>query len=131
SRRAGTRPTGWRHTSPTCGDAPAWRTPRSGDGDPGRHATPRVGVAARTRLKFSSGTGNPPAGGHAGVAQLVARHLAKVKVAGSSPVARSERGRRGYRGLRPRWGGREARQRPAKPCTRVQIPSPPPPSRSG
>src|SRR5690606_41730768 len=60
------------------------------------------------------------AGGHAGVAQLVARHLAKVKVAGSSPVARSERGRRGYRGLRPRWGGREARQRPAKPCTRVQ-----------
>ncbi len=25
----------------------------------------------------------------------------------------------------PRWSGREARQRPAKPCTRVQIPSPP------
>ena len=25
-----------------------------------------------------------------------------------------------------RWSGREARQRPAKPCTRVQIPSPPP-----
>ena len=24
-----------------------------------------------------------------------------------------------------RWSGREARQRPAKPCTRVQIPSPP------
>ena len=24
-----------------------------------------------------------------------------------------------------RWGGREARQRPAKPCTRVRIPSPP------
>ena len=29
-------------------------------------------------------------------------------------------------GLRlTRWSGREARQRPAKPCTRVQIPSPP------
>src|SRR3954469_19747676 len=28
-------------------------------------------------------------------------------------------------GARVRWSGREARQRPAKPCTRVQIPSPP------
>src|SRR3978361_1356935 len=29
-----------------------------------------------------------------------------------------------------RWSGREARQRPAKPSTRVQIPSPPRPPRS-
>jgi hypothetical protein len=41
---------------------------------------------------------------------------------------------RGFESRRPlgrplsrsaRWSGREARQRPAKPCTRVQIPSPP------
>ena len=57
----------------------------------------------------------------ADVAQLVARHLAKVKVAGSIPVVRSERGQ----WPQPRWSGREARQRPAKPCTRVRIPSPP------
>ncbi len=37
-------------------------------------------------------------GSHADVAQLVARHLAKVKVAGSSPVVRSRR-------LRPHLGG--------------------------
>ncbi len=34
------------------------------------------------------------------------------------PLARSPNGD-------SRWRGREARQRPAKPCTRVQIPSPP------
>jgi hypothetical protein len=28
-------------------------------------------------------------------------------------------------GMPPRWDGREARQRPAKPCTRVRIPFPP------
>src|SRR6266511_2661668 len=58
----------------------------------------------------------------ADVAQLVEHHLAKVRVAGSNPVVRSERV------SRPEslwWSGREARQRPAKPCTRVQIPSPP------
>src|SRR4051812_1808024 len=60
----------------------------------------------------------------ADVAQLVAHHLAKVRVAGSNPVVRSERS--GPRVVAsPRWSGREARQRPAKPCTRVQIPSPP------
>jgi hypothetical protein len=32
----------------------------------------------------------------------------------------------GVFGLLARWSGREARQRPAKPSTRVQIPSPPP-----
>ncbi len=62
----------------------------------------------------------------ADVAQLVEHHLAKVRVAGSNPVVRSE----GVSSLttRPvlhRWSGREARQRTANPCTRVQIPSPP------
>jgi hypothetical protein len=64
-------------------------------------------------------------GAHADVAQLVAHHLAKVRVAGSSPVVRSERSRASHVRASLRWSGREARQRPAKPCTRVQIPSPP------
>src|SRR5512144_73926 len=59
---------------------------------------------------------------NADVAQLVEHHLAKVRVAGSNPVVRSEAT---YHGGSSRWSGREARQRPAKPCTRVQIPSPP------
>ena len=59
----------------------------------------------------------------ADVAQLVAHHLAKVRVAGSNPVIRSK--------VRlwhqpQRWSGRVVRQRPAKPCTRVRFPSPPP-----
>src|SRR6202000_205152 len=59
----------------------------------------------------------------ADVAQLVAHHLAKVRVAGSNPVIRS----RVARGIKPpRWSGRVVRQRPAKPCTRVRFPSPPP-----
>src|SRR5690625_2942466 len=58
--------------------------------------------------------------GCADVAQLVAHHLAKVRVAGSSPVVRSRRP-----AASPRWSGRAARQRPAKPYTRVRIPSPP------
>ncbi len=74
-------------------------------------------------LKFSLVTGNTPER-QADVAQLVAHHLAKVRVAGSNPVVRSERPRPRGPGP-PRWSGREARQRPAKPCTRVQIPSPP------
>ena len=71
--------------------------------------------------------------GHADVAQLVEHHLAKVRVAGSSPVVRSERSwphplttrLRGGGRLFTRWSGREARQRTANPYTRVQIPSPP------
>src|SRR5699024_1702559 len=63
-------------------------------------------------------------GGSADVAQLVERNLAKVEVAGSNPVIRSG-------GSPPSWwSGREARQRPAKPSTRVQIPSPPRPCRA-
>ena len=69
----------------------------------------------------------------ADVAQLVEHHLAKVRVAGSSPVVRSERSwphplttrLRGGGRLFIRWSGREARQRTANPYTRVQIPSPP------
>ena len=60
------------------------------------------------------------------MAQLVEHHLAKVRVAGSNPVVRSERVSPSPCGERfPRWSGREARQRTANPCTRVQIPSPP------
>ena len=59
----------------------------------------------------------------AGVAQLVERNLAKVEVASSSLVVRSERSPP-IRGP-PRWVGREARQRTANPSTRVQIPYPP------
>src|SRR5664280_1184227 len=68
----------------------------------------------------------------ADIAQLVERNLAKVEVAGSSPVVRSKASclRRNPsafdEGMKlSRWSGREARQRPAKPSTRVQIPSPP------
>ncbi len=58
----------------------------------------------------------------ADVAQLVAHHLAKVRVAGSNPVIRSR-----VQSHQPqRWSGRVVRQRPAKPCTRVRFPSPPP-----
>ena len=60
---------------------------------------------------------------HADVAQLVEHHLAKVRVAGSSPVIRSEERQSNCQSAR--WVGREARQRPAKPCTRVRIPYPP------
>ena len=63
--------------------------------------------------------------GFADVAQLVAHHLAKVRVAGSNPVVRSEGLTWSHLGGLLRWSGREARQRPAKPSTRVQIPSPP------
>ena len=51
---------------------------------------------------------------------MVAHHLAKVRVASSSLVIRSKE-------VSPnkRWSGREARQRPAKPYTRVRIPSSP------
>ncbi len=59
---------------------------------------------------------------HADVAQLVAHHLAKVRVAGSNPVIRSMV----QRHQPQRWSGRVVRQRPAKPCTRVRFPSPPP-----
>lgn len=64
---------------------------------------------------------------NADVAQLVAHHLAKVRVAGSNPVIRSRGRARRIVCLPPfaRWSGRVVRQRPAKPCTRVRFPSPP------
>src|ERR1700753_1356162 len=70
---------------------------------------------------------------HADVAQLVAHHLAKVRVAGSNPVVRSAAAPPGpgriLGGLqRPTSNGGVAewlRQGPAKPCTRVRFPSPP------
>ncbi len=73
---------------------------------------------------------SPRRTGRADVAQLVEHHLAKVRVAGSSPVIRSEahslaRSPGSMRGRVSRWSGREARQRPAKPYTWVRIPSPP------
>ena len=87
-----------------------------------RHRSPaalgRIGLSPADRLSL------PVADRHeqrADVAQLVAHHLAKVRVAGSNPVVRSEGLSRGLL----RWSGREARQRPAKPSTRVRIPSPP------
>ena len=60
--------------------------------------------------------------GACGCGAVVAHHLAKVRVASSNLVIRSEKPRGGapLRGC-----GREARQRPAKPFTRVRIPSPP------
>src|SRR5688572_30570026 len=63
---------------------------------------------------------------YADVAQLVAHHLAKVRVASSSLVIRSV----GLRWSPPRTptpGGvaEWLRQGPAKPCTRVRFPSPP------
>ena len=105
----------------------------------------RFGLHPRPRLRFLSA---PDSGrSHADVAQLVEHHLAKVRVAGSNPVVRSERvsplgpstGRPfeaqsgSPRTCAPHqgrdswswWSGREARQRTANPCTRVQIPSPP------
>ena len=66
---------------------------------------------------------------YADVAQLVEHHLAKVRVAGSNPVVRSERVSRTGSGSHVKtpawWVGREARQRTANPCTPVQIRYPP------
>ena len=63
----------------------------------------------------------------ADVAQLVAHHLAKVRVASSSLVIRSGSRFMGIllEAVLPRWNGRVVRQRSAKPCTRVRFPFPP------
>lgn len=83
-----------------------------------RHA---VGLAAPPEMIKSSESRKR----HADVAQLVAHHLAKVRVASSSLVIRSRIKSHGPSGPHTWWRGREARQRPAKPYTRVRIPSPP------
>jgi hypothetical protein len=90
--------------------------------EPRRAGVPRFGKPPGDPLMFLPSPGKPER--HADVAQLVAHHLAKVRVAGSNPVVRSERPSQTRAGP-ARWSGREARQRPAKPSTRVQIPSPP------
>ena len=74
---------------------------------------PRVAVCDRFRPRT-----------YADVAQLVARNLAKVQVAGSNPVVRSQ-GKFSYLG-KARSDGREARLGTANPATRVQIPFRPP-----
>ena len=67
----------------------------------------------------------------ADVAQLVAHHLAKVRVASSNLVIRSHgpiSNRVGAHHLQLEmtwWNGRVVRQRSAKPCTRVRFPFPP------
>ena len=76
---------------------------------------------ASAMVLFASPGRGSGAGSQADVAQLVERNLAKVEVASSSLVVRSERVSRPIQ----RWVGREARQRTANPCTRVQIPYPP------
>src|SRR5699024_12477770 len=64
----------------------------------------------------------------------------EVRALGSTPAVRSggtalPTSRRERRSVRcesiPRWVGRVVRQRPAKPCTRVRIPYPPPPRTPG
>ena len=57
---------------------------------------PRFLKSARDGLMFSSRRGTLESGRSADVAQLVERNLAKVEVAGSNPVVRSERVRRAY-----------------------------------
>ena len=87
-----------------------------------RWVTQFVGSTPRA-LSSCFATGDQFARSFADVAQLVAHHLAKVRVAGSNPVIRSKV----QLGINPpRWSGRVVRQRPAKPCTRVRFPSPPP-----
>ena len=81
----------------------------------------------RNPLEFSSSPGRESGPKRqADVAQLVERNLAKVEVASSSLVVRSMETGDLPEPLHSWWSGREARQRPAKPSTRVQIPSPPP-----
>src|SRR5690606_26865929 len=63
--------------------------------------------------------------GRADVAQLVAHHLAKVRVAGSSPVVRSTSFSSRNGGLGCGGVAEWLRQGPAKPCTRVRFPPPP------
>ena len=98
----------------------------------------RIGYSSlRIPVRLPCGRRKP---GHADVAQLVEHHLAKVRVAGSNPVVRSEVPEAVSRADGPlgssvpaRLPGGSAcggmaewfRQGPAKPCTRVRFPLPP------
>ena len=65
----------------------------AGEGTPDGEQGGRLQAPGAATLEFSHRTGDersPESGAHADVAQLVAHHLAKVRVAGSSPVVRSE-----------------------------------------
>jgi hypothetical protein len=76
----------------------------------------------------NAGNGSESALQNADVAQLVEHHLAKVDVASSNLVVRSQdtvTAKILPESTLTRWVGREARQRPAKPYTRVRIPYPP------
>jgi hypothetical protein len=100
----------------------------------------RIGYSSE-RTPVAADVGRHGQGGHADVAQLVAHHLAKVRVAGSNPVVRSRCrkpslvSRRTARlfGISPALPAELAcggmaewlRQGPAKPCTRVRFPLPP------
>ena len=94
----------------------------------------RLRVCVLARIEYSSERTPDRSGGRssdrcADVAQLVEHHLAKVRVAGSNPVVRSEArlcGRLAAGEARSYGGVAEwLRQGPAKPCTRVRFPSPP------
>ncbi len=144
--------TAGRHPSLPCGYAPrhARDAGRFSAVDRRKHPGSFAQFGTRSPFRLESSL-SPEHGDNADVAQLVAHHLAKVRVASSSLVIRSDRSRAAMLGfvlrwLRPRWQhrgetqygeasavsngarwiGREARQRPAKPYTRVRIPYPPP-----
>src|SRR5690606_35486743 len=68
---------------------PAQTRSRCGFDSRPRYACPRSSVGERLHGRQQAGGSTPPVGSRADVAQLVARHLAKVKVAGSIPVVRS------------------------------------------
>ncbi len=73
----------------------------------------------------------PPSGDGLSCTGACNGHCGRSAVGSASPCQGEGRGFESRRPLArvlqrgPRWRGREARQRPAKPCTRVQIPSPP------
>jgi hypothetical protein len=130
-------------TLTVCGNPNTTRRSKSG-GDTTRVCYPaRIGYSS-VRTPGTITAAVSLAGWHADVAQLVEHHLAKVRVAGSNPVVRSETpnavgadprlsgsmvsllrwsfGRwKSFRGGVAEW----FRQGPAKPCTRVRFPSPP------
>ena len=95
------------------------------------------GRSGCARQRTGGGSGDRDRHPNAGIAQLVERNLAKVEVAGSSPVSRSKLQPRDDLGVFrlgtqqvsqscPWLGGRVVMQRPAKPCTPVRFrPQPP------
>src|SRR3954452_21268732 len=98
----------------------AERTPRAVDlreRAPGRHADPPASPPSEPLLEFFSQRGRGSVG-RASPCQGEGRGFESRRPLGTSGAGRET-------GARVRWSGREAGQRPAKPSTRVQIPSPP------